>query len=307
MQPEPRRHSRGASPERKPKLKEPLARRLQDEARFLKSWLDNPLQAGAIAPSGPALARAMAALVDVGRPGPVIELGPGTGPVTQALIEHGVAEERLVLVEFDPDFCQLLRQRFPRATVVQGDAYAIDRTLAGHQRAPAAAVVSSLPLLTRPEEERARLLVRSFGLMAPDAPFIQFTYGLTSPVPRGPGVAAAASAPVWLNIPPARVWAYRRADDAPALQARRRSRAEAAFVRRLKSGTGRVRDELLDGADRVRHAWDEQADRVMRDERVRPTLEFLRRINAHMEGPDAHVAADAQLRALRNPRPRRRG
>lgn len=307
MQPEPRRHQRGASPERKPKLKEPLARRLQDEARFLRSWLDNPLQAGAIAPSGPALARAMAALVDVSRPGPVIELGPGTGPVTQALIERGVAEDRLVLVEFDPDFCALLRQRFPRATVVQGDAYAIDRTLAGRLRAPAAAVVSSLPLLTRPEEERARLLVQAFGLMAPDAPFIQFTYGLTSPVPRGPGVAAEASAPVWLNIPPARVWAYRRADGAPVFETKRRSRAEAAFVRRLKSGTGRVRDELLDGADRVRHAWDEQADRVMRDERVRPTLEFLRRINAHMEGPDAHVAADAQLRALRKARPTRRG
>ncbi|WP_210202544.1 class I SAM-dependent methyltransferase [Alsobacter soli] len=306
MQLEPRRADRGAGHARKPKAREPLGRRLQDEARFLKSWLDNPLQAGAIAPSSPALARAMAACVDVGRMGPVVELGPGTGPVTQALVEHGVAEDRLVLVEYDPDFCKLLARRFPRATVVQGDAYAIDRTLQGHLATPAAAVVSSLPLLTRPEADRARLLLRAFGLMAPDAPFIQFTYGLTSPVPRGPGVAAEVSPPVWLNIPPARVWVYRRADD-EADEAPLPSRAEPAFIRRLKAHTGRVRDELLDGADKVKLAWEIHAERVLQDERVRPTLDLLRRLNAHMEGPDTHVAADAQLRAVRRRPPHHKG
>jgi phosphatidylethanolamine/phosphatidyl-N-methylethanolamine N-methyltransferase len=285
----------------------PLGRRLQDEARFLKSWLDNPLLTGAIAPSGPALAREMASLVDPSQPGPVIELGPGTGPVTEALIRRGVAPDRLILVEFDPEFCKLLARRFPRARIVQGDAYAIDETLRGLLPAPAAAVVSSLPLLTRPEAERAQLLVRAFGLMAPSAPFIQFTYGLTSPAPRGPGVAAEVSPPVWLNIPPARVWVYRRADEATLEAARAPRRVDAAFIRRLKAHTDRVRDDLLDGADKMKQAWEERSDRVLRDERVRPTLELLRRINAHMEGPDAHVAADAQLRALRTRQHARKG
>ncbi|MCZ8100970.1 MAG: methyltransferase domain-containing protein [Burkholderiales bacterium] len=271
-----------------------LARTLQDEARFLRSWLDNPLMTGAISPSSPFLANAMAKEVDPASDGPVIELGPGTGPVTQALVERGIAQERLVLVEYDPEFCRLLARRFPRARIVRGDAYALDTTLRGLIDRPAAAVVSSLPLLTRPEEERARLLLHAFRLMAPEAPFVQFTYGLASPVPRGPGVTSQVSAPVWRNIPPARVWVYRKATvaDGEALAGHR----EPHILRRLKEHTGRMRDGFLDRTERVLHAIEEQTDKVRDDRRLRPTLELIRRINAHMDGPDTHRAADAALR-----------
>lgn len=67
----------------------------------------------------------MASFVDLAVPGPVIEIGPGTGPVTEALIERGIDESRLILVEYSPEFCQLLRKRFPHATVIEGDAYAL--------------------------------------------------------------------------------------------------------------------------------------------------------------------------------------
>ncbi len=271
-----------------------FARTLQDEARFLRSWLDNPLMTGAISPSSPFLASAMAKEVDPASDGPVIELGPGTGPVTQALVERGIAQDRLVLVEYDPEFCRLLARRFPRARVVRGDAYALDTTLRGLIDRPAAAVVSSLPLLTRPEEERARLLLRAFRLMAPDAPFVQFTYGLTSPVPRGPGVTSHVSAPVWRNIPPARVWVYRKATvtgDATLEEHR-----EPRILRRLREHTGRMRDGFLDRTEKVLHAIEEHTDKVRDDRRLRPTLELIRRINAHMEGPDTHRAADAALR-----------
>ena len=101
--------------------------RLDDEVHFIRSWLDKPLATGAVTPSGRFLARAMARYVDLDIPGPVIELGPGTGPVTEALVEHGVDPARLVLVEFNPVFCRLLRSRYPQATVVQGDAYNLKR------------------------------------------------------------------------------------------------------------------------------------------------------------------------------------
>ena len=74
----------------------------------------------------------MARYVDTEIPGPVIELGPGTGPVTEALVARGVHPSRLVLVEFNPTFCRLLRSRYPEATVVQGDAYALKRLLTEH-------------------------------------------------------------------------------------------------------------------------------------------------------------------------------
>jgi phosphatidylethanolamine/phosphatidyl-N-methylethanolamine N-methyltransferase len=188
-----------------------LERQIGDEARFLRSWLERPLATGAVSPSGRMLARTMARYVEPALAGPVIELGPGTGPVTEALLRRGIAPERLVLIEFNPDFVKLLRKRFPAVTVVQGDAYAIRDTLGAHAAAPAAAVVSSLPLLTRPEPQRTALLHEAFALMRPEAPFVQFTYKPSSPVPlKGAAMRAEASGMVWLNLPPARVWVYRQ-------------------------------------------------------------------------------------------------
>ncbi len=186
-------------------------RRSDDDARFLKSWLKNPLRMGAVTPSGPILARKMASYVDPAGTGPVIELGPGTGPMTAALVARGVDPSRLVLVEYSIEFCRLLKERYPRATVVHGDAYSLPKTLAGKLSAPADALVSGLPLVTRPEPVRLQLLHDAFELMRPGAPFVQFTYSVVSPVPlKGATFSAEPSERVWRNIPPARVWVYRR-------------------------------------------------------------------------------------------------
>lgn len=185
---------------------------LTDEARFLKSWFDKPLVTGAVSPSGKALARMMARYVDPAQPGFVLEIGPGTGPVTEALIERGVAPERLVLVEFNDEFADLLERRFPGVTVVRGDAYAVAKTLAGKLDQPLTATVCSLPLLTKPVRQRVSLLDQCFEMSRPGAPFIQFTYGLVPPIPREAiGETTTAGSPrVWMNLPPARVWIYRR-------------------------------------------------------------------------------------------------
>ncbi|MCB1411688.1 MAG: methyltransferase [Xanthobacteraceae bacterium] len=185
--------------------------RLDDEVRFLRSWIEKPLHMGAVMPSGRVLARTMAQYVDVQARGPVIELGPGTGAITSALIEYGIDPARLVLVEYDPGFCALLRDRYPQATVVQGDAYALRDSLFGTLAEPAAAVVSGLPLVTKPMLTRLKLIRDAFAALSPGAPFIQFTYSVTPPIPKSlPGVTTQASERIWMNLPPARVWVYRK-------------------------------------------------------------------------------------------------
>jgi phosphatidylethanolamine/phosphatidyl-N-methylethanolamine N-methyltransferase len=199
--------------------------RLDDEVRFIRSWLEKPLDIGAVTPSSKVLARTMAGYVDPDVEGPVIELGPGTGPVTEALVRQGVDPARLVLVEFNPMFCRLLRSRYPTATVVQGDAYRLRHMLGSLLRNPAAAIVSGLPLVTKPLKTRLRLINEAFALMHPGAPFIQFTYAVMSPIPQSlSGVRAEASERIWLNLPPARVWVYRKGCAWPAdLRGRRSS------------------------------------------------------------------------------------
>jgi phosphatidylethanolamine/phosphatidyl-N-methylethanolamine N-methyltransferase len=187
----------------------------RDEVRFLKNWIDNPLVVGAVAPSSPGLARKMASFVDPERPGLVVELGPGTGVVTEALLARGIAPERITGIEFDGDFYRLLRQRHPDVRFVHGDAYRMRQAISSFFDTaldkPIAAVVSSLPLFTRPLTERIRLLDESFAMMAPGAPFIQFSYALVPPVPRGAGrYDLERTGWVVRNLPPARVWIYRR-------------------------------------------------------------------------------------------------
>src|SRR5215475_10317345 len=99
--------------------------RLDDEVRFLRSWIEKPLHMGAVMPSGRLLARTMAQYVDRDGEDPIIELGPSTS----ALIDRGVDPKRLVLVEFNPGLCALLRDRYPQANIVQGDAYKLRNTL----------------------------------------------------------------------------------------------------------------------------------------------------------------------------------
>ncbi|MFC0240478.1 class I SAM-dependent methyltransferase [Rhodopseudomonas telluris] len=191
-------------------LKKP-PRPLDDEVRFLRSWIEKPLHMGAVMPSGKLLARTMAQYVDIDSTGPVIELGPGTGAITNALVEHGVDQKRLVLVEYNPSFCALLRERYPQATIVQGDAYRLRDTLWQILPEPATAVVSGLPLVTKPMLTRMKLIRDSFNLLEPGAPFVQFTYSVAPPIPKSlPGVATEASERIWMNIPPARVWVYRK-------------------------------------------------------------------------------------------------
>jgi phosphatidylethanolamine/phosphatidyl-N-methylethanolamine N-methyltransferase len=188
-----------------------------EEAWFLKNWVESPLKTGSVIPSSKELARKMAESIDPWRPGLVVELGPGTGPVTQALLDRGLPPERLVLIEYSNDFVKLLRKRFPGVTVLQGDAYDLQGTLAGKLNEPLAAIVSGLPLFNKPENERLSLLQTALDLLAPDAPFVQFTYLAVSPVPLIGGFQAKKSQRVWKNIPPACVWSYTRpASSAPA-------------------------------------------------------------------------------------------
>jgi phosphatidylethanolamine/phosphatidyl-N-methylethanolamine N-methyltransferase len=214
---------------------------LRDESHFFRSLVVKPRLIGAVAPSGRALARAMATAAGEAARGLVIELGPGTGPVTRALIERGIERERLVLVEYDSRFCHMLAQRFGAQGIIQGDAYDLPRTLQRFAGQPIAAVVSSLPLLNQPPHRRETLVDDAFTLMGPDGRFVQFTYGFLSPIPHefcAGRFSAHGSAPIWRNLPPARVWTY-RLDSDPA-------RNEAALLK------GRSERASVDRAPKAR-------------------------------------------------------
>jgi phosphatidylethanolamine/phosphatidyl-N-methylethanolamine N-methyltransferase len=191
-----------------------------DFFQFFRAYVSNPGQVSAIAPSGQPLARLMTQEIVPGA-GPVIELGPGTGTFTKALLQRGVPEHDLLLVEYGSNFMRLLQQRFPRAKVLWMDARQLSQY--GLFMAPAAAVVSGLPLLSMSPRKVMAILTGAFQHMREDGTFYQFTYGPRCPVPRPIldrlGLKASLVGRTAFNIPPASVYRVRRRSDVPIRRA----------------------------------------------------------------------------------------
>ncbi len=200
-----------------------MSRRLRgrDEVRFFLRWLRRPARLGAVVPSGPALAAALAAGIDAEAPGAVVELGSGTGRVTAALPEAGVAPASLVAIEREASFCALLAARFPGARVVRGDARALERLLERNRVGAVKAVVSSLPLLNLSERERRAVLSQAAAALEPGGVLVQYTYGPAEPVSADLraelGLIGERTHWILANLPPAAVGRYRRADSPPGL------------------------------------------------------------------------------------------
>ena len=183
---------------------------MSDTLRFLGRLIAKPITTGAVAPSGPGLSRAMAAQIPANPEGPILELGPGTGVVTAAMVARGIATDRITAVEYDRDFAAMMASRYPGVHVINGDAFDLEKTLGNRPKRGFAAVLSSMPLVNFPMALREKLLADVLERLQPGAPFIQFSYRLRCPVPPPAGVTVVQAAFILLNVPPARVWVYRR-------------------------------------------------------------------------------------------------
>jgi phosphatidylethanolamine/phosphatidyl-N-methylethanolamine N-methyltransferase len=181
---------------------------MSEHWEFLRGLIASPKGVGAIAPSSPALARAIARQIDPARPGPVLELGPGTGVVTEALIERGIAPGRITAVEYDTDFVARVRARCPGVNVIQGDAFNLSETLGKPNGEAYAGIISGIPLLNWPVPARRALIDDALARLQPGSVFVQFSYGLTPPMPETNSFTVRRAAVVWANLPPARVWVY---------------------------------------------------------------------------------------------------
>lgn len=182
-----------------------------DEVRFVRGWVSGPRKIGAISPSSRALARLMVRCAQPEPEGYTLELGPGTGVATLALIEAGVAPDRIVAVEHNGEFCRLLEKRFPRLNVVHGDAFDLDTALAGFSDIRLSSALSGLPLLSFPLAMRLKCVEGVLDRLPKGRPLVQFSYGVKGPIGAMPGrIAVSRSKWVVLNLPPARAWIYTR-------------------------------------------------------------------------------------------------
>ena len=182
---------------------------------FICEWIKSPRKVGSVVPSGPFLARKMAQEVQPQIPGVIIELGGGTGSLTQALLKR-VSAERLIVIESNKGLARLLQLKFPNVCVLHNDAKNLSLILAKEKINEINCIISGLPLLSIKATTRHKILYASFSLLAPGRKFIQFTYGPQSPIPKNiiakHNLSASVKTKAWLNIPPAKIWTYTKRD-----------------------------------------------------------------------------------------------
>lgn len=195
----------------------PQRQRMAEALGFFQAWLKNPLRVAAIAPSSRSLANLITSEISHNT-GPVIELGPGTGAFTRALIARGVRQEDLALIEFGSEFAAALHFHYPRARTLWMDAARLRAVDLFDGRA-AGAVVSGLPLLSMPPRKVIAILTGAFRKMEPDGALYQFTYGPRCPVSLRLldhlGLEAERIGGTLANLPPAAVYRIRRRHPIP--------------------------------------------------------------------------------------------
>ncbi|KWV50400.1 MULTISPECIES: phospholipid N-methyltransferase PmtA [Rhizobium] len=193
------------------RLKERLGKKFDEEIRFFKGMMQGPKTVGSIVPTSSITARKMASVINPHSGLPVLELGPGTGAITKAILGRGVKPEKLVAVEYSTDFYEHLVRLYPGVNFINGDAFNLDKTLGSMKDQTFDSVVSAVPLLNFPMQARIALLESLLDRLPAGRPVVQISYGPVSPIIARPDRYHIQHFDfIVRNIPPAQLWIYRR-------------------------------------------------------------------------------------------------
>lgn len=174
---------------------------------FYKALLKNPRSIGAVIPSSVHLAHAVANFVLPNKDKLVIELGAGTGVITQALLNQGIDPDRIIAIESSEDLVKKLKSRFPRIKILHGDAAHLSQLLE-KQNLKVGTVICGLPFLILPQEKVTDILQQIDKVLGPGGRYIKYTYGTKDIWAEKLHYKKYAIKRIWLNIPPARICVY---------------------------------------------------------------------------------------------------
>ncbi|WGF87054.1 class I SAM-dependent methyltransferase [Marinivivus vitaminiproducens] len=189
----------------------PSSTTTKENELFFRHWLRKPKEMGSITPSSPFLARAIADVVAARTRPTLVELGGGTGPITQGLLRAGVPSEKLVVIELEPHLHAYMQRRFPNLRVILGDATRLTDILAEHGIDDVGAVVSGIPMVNMPPEFQRAIVSQAFNVLPDDGFLVQYSYSPVPPIKhKALGLEAKRMKYVLRNIPPAAVWRFSR-------------------------------------------------------------------------------------------------
>jgi phospholipid N-methyltransferase len=193
---------------------ESLMPRPQHPIAFLRGFLEKPKEVGSIIPSSRWMERRITRTADLAHAKLAIELGPGTGGTTKALLRAMAPDAKLLAIEINPGFCELIKESIddPRLIVHQGSAADIPEALVKHDLGAPDVVLSGIPFSTMPKELGLAILRSVKASLAPGGRFVAYQFRDVVHT-LGKRVFGPASTQLeLLNMPPMRVYRW----DTPA-------------------------------------------------------------------------------------------
>jgi len=191
-----------------------LVARAEGPLLFWGRSLQNFRQVCSLFPSSPFVGRAMSWAIAERPAARVVELGAGTGAVTRQLMNNGVPMEDLSVLEIDSKLGVHLRRTFPDLDVIIAPAQELAGLWRDRNGPPVGAIVSTMPMRLFSKKAILSIMRNALSVLEPGGVFVQFTYRQSSPVPericRLVGVEGERYCRVWINMPPAGIWVYRK-------------------------------------------------------------------------------------------------
>ncbi len=171
---------------------------------FFKKWFKNPFRMGSVVASSSSVGNNFAKQIDLSKPGYIVEVGAGTGTVTQALIDSGIPANRIICFEIESDFCDLLKEKFKGIQVENDDIVNLKKIVSIDQ---INCIVSTLPFLSL-QKSKARQIMDLFAdLVKDDIQYLQMAYSPFFHIQlRKSGLQAKKCAYVLKNFPPAYIY-----------------------------------------------------------------------------------------------------
>lgn len=176
---------------------------------FFQGFLRSPQIVGSVIPSSRFLERRILKYADIGRNDLIVELGPGTGGTTQALLNELGPGGKLLTIEVEAEFVDLLREiDDPRLIPHHGSAENISQILRMHRLGTPDIVISGIPFSTMPDDLGRRIVAEIYNVLPPAKSFVAYQLRdrvaeLATPVFGKPKVSLEL-----INIPPMRVYKW---------------------------------------------------------------------------------------------------
>ena len=196
----------------------PVSAGAPTKLKFFKAFLGNPLQVGAVLPSGERLAQEITDPIDFETAKVIVEFGPGTGAFTQVIQRRLKPDTKFLALELNPSMADGIEARFPKVDLIRDSAENLLEHLEARGIDKVDAIVSGLPFAFFPSDLQIRILEAACIALAPGGQFLSFTYYHSIPLPTANRYFArlrrifseVERVPVLRNIPPAFVLRARR-------------------------------------------------------------------------------------------------